>query len=745
MNYNPTAQPSNLTTYENPIPGREFILSLFGKMKQYLNREQIAQALDLAPEQKEALRRRLRAMERDGQLSFTRNYGYQLIAADALVTGVIKIHPDGFGFVSHSASEKDLFLPKNQLTHVFDGDLVQVLQGTNDEHKRAVHKLIKVLERNTVEVVGKLKKQGENYFLQSDNVKFWQSIQVDKQQLMSAKPGEYVNTRIIQYPNFRQTTLVKITEVLGAPQSIGMETKLALRKYGLIEKWDSQLLQHAKTFGHTVASKDMVSRTDFRSLPFVTIDGADAKDFDDAVYCQQVALGGWRLWVAIADVSHYVKPGDCLDVEAQSRATSIYCPGQVIPMLPESLSNGLCSLNPHQDRLVLVCEMTIDDKGNVLRSEFIEGLIRSHARLTYQQANAILVNPQSKTSKKVIESMPVIATHLKNLHALYLQLSAVRQQRGAIEFETKETTLKLNKNRKIVKIDTIQRNDAHRMIEAFMLCANVAAGTFLAQHKIPSLFRIHAGPQQKKLTALRAYLAQKGLALGGAEKPSSNHYNELLNKIKHRDDASVIRTLLLRSQSQAEYSADNQGHFGLAYETYAHFTSPIRRYPDLLTHRAIRAKIRSGKDSRVSRIVNLLTGGRLNNKALERNGYPYNSEAIAQLSKHCSNQSRQAEDVSREVAAALKCQYMQQFIGNQFDATISGVTSFGIFVTLDDSHIEGLIPLSSLNQHKCHYDAEKLQLTCGRLNFAMGDKVVVVLRQVDTQQKKIDFSLLFHT
>ncbi len=506
MSYHSTAQLSTNQQYENPIPDREFILSLFGQFKKQLNREQIARALRLKnSEQKEALRRRLRAMERDGQLTFSQRDGYQLIDPARLVEGVVSIHPDGFGFVRFSDTEKDLYLHKTQLTHVINGDVVQVLLDC-ETGKRSNHKLISIVERKTTQLSGILKRQGSGLVLIPEDHKISHKILVQSDSLLGAKIGQYVNTNIVDYPNHRQTMLVQIIEVLGYPNAIGMDTKLALRRYGISDQWDQQLISTAESFGEQVMESDKAARMDYRALPFVTIDGADAKDFDDAVYCERTPQGDWRLLVAIADVSHYVKPNDILDVEAQARGTSIYCPGQVIPMLPEALSNGLCSLNPHEDRLVMVCELIINGDGVVRKSIFTEGVIHSHARLTYDQAHAIVAKPRSYLARKVTATNTGISTPIQNLHALYKILSAARKNRGAIEFETQELKLNLNKKLKIASIEPLERNDAHRMIEEFMLCANVATAQFLDHHKIPGLFRVHAGPQSKKLVFLRGFL-----------------------------------------------------------------------------------------------------------------------------------------------------------------------------------------------------------------------------------------------
>lgn len=723
-------QKNSFNNYSNPIPSREFIMNTVAKVKNTLNREQIANALDLdSPEQKEALRRRLRAMERDGQLMWNKHKGYALIDQDLLVSGSISIHPDGFGFVSYSATEKDLFLPANQVSHVFDGDVVQVLMSPSGSGQRSFNKLIKILERKTTHIVGELKRKGNNYYLVPESSKISHKVDVDSCLMMDAKPGQLVNTVILEYPGFvkgqQQTTFVKITEVLGNPQDPGMEIQVALHRHGILEGWTDEEFDHADDLGTEVAEKDKLGRADYRHLSFMTIDGADARDFDDAVYCEQKASGEWRLMVAIADVSHYVRPDDVLDIEAQNRATSIYFPGHVVPMLPETLSNGLCSLNPNVDRLAMVCDMTINAKGIVTRSEFSEAVIHSHARLTYDQANAVavqspLTKAQAKMAREVADSNPNIIAHIKNLHALYNVLVPARSKRGAIDFDTQELKFNLNKNKKIASMSPVIRNDAHKMIEEFMLCANVATAKFLEANNIPSLYRSHEGPTDKKLTLLRTFLTEKGLTLGGGDKPTSQHYNQLLNKTEDRGDATVIRTMLLRSQSQADYSPKNDGHFGLAYDAYAHFTSPIRRYPDLLAHRAIRAKLSGKKKGTFQRLLN-----RVANRGVANKAYPYDKKAMEELGTHCSNQSRQADEVSREVESWLKCQYMQKFNGQTFNATVSGIANFGLFVELDQMGIEGLVHSTNLKNPNKEY--------------ALGDKIEVVLNKVDMQLRKIDF------
>jgi ribonuclease R len=740
MKINISAQSINHTKYNDIVPSRDFILSLFDKVKSYLSYEQISHSagLDEKP-QKDALKKRLRAMERDGELIFTQRRGYKKVDQTALVSGKISIHADGFGFLTYDRNEKDLFLPKHQLTHVFDGDIVLVLKGNSQPQGRSNHRLIRIVERKTTHIVGLLKRKGGNLYLFPESSKLTQTIQVTPNELIDKSVGKLVHCKVTAYPDHRQSTTVEVAEVLGRPGEAGIEVKLALRRHGINDKWDNEVLHSASALPSHVEEKDKTSRSDYRDLPFVTIDGDDAKDFDDAVYGYQMDNGQWKLFVAIADVSHYVQPNDHLDLEAQARATSVYFPGYVVPMLPESLSNGLCSLNPNEDRLVMVCEMTFDEEGNMLESEFSEGIIHSHARLTYNEANRIVT--QSKTETKHQNNNPKhsIEQHLVNLHRLYLNLSEQRKARGAIDFDTQELAFTLNNKKKIASIVPVVRNDAHRMIEEFMLCANVATAQFLQQHKVPSLYRVHSGPQMKKLSSLSVLLADKGFTLAGGDKPTSHDYNSLLEQVRDLDECDIIRTLLLRSQSQAEYSPKNMGHFGLAYDAYAHFTSPIRRYPDLLVHRAIRSKLREQNTGKLRSL--LLKLNPIRKLASVANSYPYDTKEIEQLSVHCSHQSRQADEVSREVESALKCHYIKPFIGQHFMGTVSGVTHFGVFVELEDNRIEGLIPLSSFQNGEFEFDAIKQNISSQTTTFTLGTQVKVTLKEVDSKQRKIMFNL----
>jgi len=745
--------PEDAKKYRNPIPAREFIMSLLEKGDQKLDRERLAKVLKLSSdEQKEALRRRLRAMERDGQILFDRRQGYSLLKPEDLITGRVIGHPDGFGFLTSDNAGEDLFLSDNEMLTVFDGDLVQARVSGEDRRGRKTGAIVNILERKTTHLVGRLQCEDGDYFLQPENARIAHEIDLDREHLLGAKPGQYVYVEIVDYPNHRYNAFGRVTELLGDAMGAGMEIDVAIRSHDIPHSWPKEALHAARKLGSEVPEADKQHRADLRALPFVTIDGEDARDFDDAVYCEKTASGNWRLLVAIADVSHYVAPDSALDEEAQVRATSVYFPGRVVPMLPESLSNGLCSLNPHVDRLVIVCEMTINKSGKMTGYTFSEGVIHSHARLTYNQVNAFITAPDSSLGRKTARQLKDTAPHIHTLHQLYSVLKKARTKRGAMDFEKPEVKFEFTENRKIERIVPVIRNDAHKMIEEFMLSANVATADFLEKQKMPALYRVHEGPRDKKLTALRAFLGEKGLKLAGGDKPSPAHYDRLLSSIGHRSDAQTIRTMMLRSLSQAEYSPKNLGHFGLAYSAYAHFTSPIRRYPDLLVHRAIRSVIRQQTPHNpVRRALKRVFGAgdapvlRFGNAAPLAPGksYPYDKSAMQTLAVHCSNASRRADKASWDVEAWLKCEYMQDFVGDTFEGFVSSVTGFGLFIELDTVQVEGLIHISALKKDFYQFDAARQRLVGERGNssFAIGDAIRVRLVRVDMERRKIELAL----
>ncbi|WP_226663447.1 ribonuclease R [Microbulbifer aggregans] len=745
--------PQDAKKYSNPIPARTFIMNLLEKSNKELDREQLAKVLDLtSDEQKEALRRRLRAMERDGQILFEHRKGYSLVKTEDLLSGRVIGHPDGFGFLSSDASEEDLFLSDNEMLTVFDGDRVQARISGTDRRGRKTGVIVNVLERNTSHLVGRLQFEDDHYFLKPENSRIAHEIDLDRDQLMGAKPGQYVSVEIVDFPSRRYNAFGRVTELLGDAMGPGMEIDVAIRSHDIPHNWPKGTLRAAKQLGHKVPEADKLHRADLRELPFVTIDGDDAKDFDDAVYCEKDANGRWRLFVAIADVSHYVAPGSALDQEAQNRATSVYFPGRVVPMLPESLSNGLCSLNPQVDRLVMVCEMTFSKAGKMTAYTFSEGVIHSHARLTYNQVNAFITAPDSGLGRQTARKLKDTAPHIHALHGLYTVLKKARAKRGAMDFEKTEVKFEFTEDRKIEQIVPVVRNDAHKMIEEFMLSANVATADFLKRQKIPTLYRVHDGPRDKKLTSLRAFLKDKGLKLGGGNKPSTADYDQVLSSIGQRADAQTIRTMMLRSLSQAEYSPDNRGHFGLAYSAYAHFTSPIRRYPDLLVHRAIRSVIRREKQRNPLRkaLSYVFGAGKAPVQRFEHatplapgKSYPYDKPAMQTLAVHCSNASRRADKASWDVEAWLKCEFMQDFIGETFHGVVGSVTHFGLFIELEDLQVEGLIHISALKNDYYNFDAAAQRLVAERGNssFAIGDEVRVRIAAVDMERRKIEFTL----
>ncbi|WP_226704044.1 ribonuclease R [Microbulbifer elongatus] len=745
--------PLDAEKYSHPIPAREFIMSLLEKNKKKLDREQLAKVLHLSgDQQKEALRRRLRAMERDGQILFDHGKGYSLVKPEDLVSGRVIGHPDGFGFLSSDDSAEDLFLSDNEMLSVFDGDHVQARISGTDRRGRKTGVIVNVLERNTTHLVGRLQFEEDHYFLKPENSRIPHEIDLNRDELMGAQPGQYVFVEITEFPSRRYNAFGRVTELLGDSMGPGMEIDVAIRSHGIPHNWPQEAIRAAKRLGGSVPEADKLHRADLRDLPFVTIDGEDAKDFDDAVYCEKGTNGDWRLFVAIADVSHYVAPASALDLEAQNRATSVYFPGRVVPMLPESLSNGLCSLNPKVDRLVMVCEMTISKSGKMTGYTFSEGVIHSHARLTYNQVNALVTAPDSRMGRETARRLGDTAPHIHALHRLYAVLKRARTNRGAMDFEKPEVQFKFTDDRKIERIVPVIRNDAHKMIEEFMLSANVATADFLKRQKIPALYRVHEGPRDKKLTALRSFLSARGLKLAGGNKPSPAHYDQLLRSIDQRPDAQTIRTMMLRSLSQAEYSPNNLGHFGLAYSAYAHFTSPIRRYPDLLVHRAIRSEIRRGKQRNPLRraLKFVLSGGdapvkRFANATPLAQGksYPYDNAEMQTLAAHCSNASRRADKASWDVEAWLKCEYMQDFIGDTFQGTVSSVTGFGLFIELNETLVEGLIHITALKNDYYHFDASAQQLVGERSNsrFTIGDGIKVRVVAVDMERRKIEFAL----
>ena len=719
--------------YQNPIPSREVILELLAEAEKPLDSTDIAQSLGLEePEQLDALQKRLRAMERDGQLMVNRRGTYGLVDKMNLLHCRVQGHRDGYGFAMPLAGGDDIYLSARQMHFVFDGDEVLIQVTGEDRRGRLEGRVVEVLERAHKTVVGRYQEESGIGFVVPDNGRLTQQILIPPKEKGEAISGQIVTAEIIDYPTRRFGAKGRVVEVLGDHLDPGMEIDVAIRSHGIPWEWPEEVLEEAARLEAEPLEEDKKHRIDLRKLPFVTIDGEDARDFDDAVYCEKQANGTWRLWVAIADVSHYVAPGSALDREAAQRGNSVYFPARVVPMLPEALSNGLCSLKPAVDRLAMVCEMALSAKGVLAKYRFYEAVIHSHARLTYTQVGEVLENGKHPDVDK--RRVP----DLQRLHSLYRVLRAARDKRGAIDFETVETRIIFNENRKIDAIVPVVRNDAHKLIEECMLCANVATARFYDANKLPILFRVHEGPGEEKLENLRKFLGELGLDLGGGAKPTPVHYQQLLSQIADREDANVIQTMLLRSLSQAVYQPENKGHFGLHYEAYAHFTSPIRRYPDLLVHRGIRHLIRRSASAK----------GVLRAKGAEsiptKQIFPYDIHAMVVNGEHCSMTERRADEATREVNSWLKCEYLQDHVGDDFNGIISAVTSFGLFVELEDLYIEGLVHVTALPGDYYNFDKSHQRLIGERSgrSFQLGGSVRVQVARVDLDDRKIDLELI---
>ncbi|MFQ5545415.1 MAG: ribonuclease R, partial [Acidiferrobacterales bacterium] len=657
-----------------------------------------------------AFKRRLRAMERDGQILRNRSGRYGLIQEMDIVRGHVIGHPDGYGFLTTDGPGDDLYLSAREMRQVMHGDRVVATITGIDSRGRKEASIVEVLERRNQTVVGRYFLDNRIGIVVPEDKRISQEILVPDGEERDAHPGQIVVVKIVDPPTRRRQAVGHVIELLGDHMAPGMEVEVALRKHQIPHSWPDDVQPETTEFAKVVESQAKRGRKDLRDLPLVTIDGEDARDFDDAVYCSRRGKG-WRLIVAIADVSYYVKPETGLDQEAQARGNSVYFPTRVIPMLPEVLSNGLCSLNPQTDRLCLVCEMRIGPRGKIKDFRFFQGLMRSHARLTYREVAAILVDGDIELKHRHRNLVP----HLSELYALFKVLHQARIQRGAVDFELPETRFVFDDASKIRDIVRVERNDAHRLIEECMLAANVCAAEFLKKHKIPAPYRVHEGPTREKLTELREFLRELGLSLRGGSSPQAPDYARLLAAVNKRPESPLIQMALLRSLSQALYSPDNIGHFALGYDNYTHFTSPIRRYPDLHVHRAIK------------RILKKKSPGLSEKKA-------------RQVGVHCSMTERRADDATRDVARWLKAEYMMDRVGDEFDGMITGVTSFGIFVELTDIYVDGLVHVSALGNDYYHFDPAKHRLSGSRTrkSYRLGDTMRVRVVRVDLDEARID-------
>jgi ribonuclease R len=660
---------------------------------------ELAQRLEIKKRERRAFDEALSALERAGEVMKNRAGALLVAKRIALVAGRVEGHPDGHGFLVPDEGGPPVFLPAAEMREVMHGDRASVRVSGRDQRGRALGSVVQVLERAKRRIVGRMHSEHGVLFLVPDDRRIAHDILVPGAEAGRAKAGQVVTVDLVAPPSRHAQPIGRVAEVLGHHADPGMEIEIAVRKFDLPHEFSKRAAAQAKATPDAVRDEDLQGRKDLRALRFVTIDGETARDFDDAVYCKREGKG-FRLWVAIADVSHYVRHDDALDLEARERGTSVYFPRRVIPMLPEKLSNGICSLNPNVDRLAMVCEMAIGPKGELARYEFYRAVFKSSARLTYTAVWEALSAGSANED-------------LQNLYAVFKVLLEERNRRGAIDFETVETKMLFDAKGKIEKIVAEPRNDAHRLIEECMLAANVCAGGLLAAHAHPALYRVHDVPAAEKVAALRDFLAEIGLSLPGGEIPRPRDYAQLLERIRRRPDFALLQTILLRSLKQAVYSPNNAGHFGLAFDAYVHFTSPIRRYPDLLTHRAIKAVL---------------------------SGRQYSGVDWENLGRHCSETERRADDASRDVEMWLKCYHMRDHVGEVFSGTITGVVPFGLFVTLDDYFVDGLVHISELGRDYFQHDAAHHALIGERTGkrFRLADRMSVKLVRVDLDQRKID-------
>ena len=706
---------SRASRYKHPIPDRNALLDYLRDRGKPQSSEDIAAAFDVRTERsQERLLDQLNSMARAGQVLRNRGGDFCLVEKLDLVPGVVRGHPDGFGFVMPDDGSERIHLSPKEMRTVFHGDRVAAKVEGHDRRDRPYGRIVEILERGTEEIAGQFIRERGIGLVIPDNPKIDHRILIPKGEAGNARAGQVVVARILDYPSRSEQPTGTVVQVLGDPAQSGIATDIAIHAHGIPTKWPREVTAAAEKYGRNVPTTAKRGRVDLRDMDLVTIDGQDARDFDDAVYCESSGKG-WRLVVAIADVAHYVEQGSALDKEATKRGTSAYFPDRVVPMLPENLSNGLCSLNPKVDRLCMVCDMRVGQDGKVARSRFYEAVMRSSARLTYGQVGGFLEGERNKDIPEFLHKP------LGDLHELFKAFARNRQKRGAIELDLPQTRMKLDERGAVVDIVTMPRNDAHRLIEECMIAANVQAAKFLRHHKIAGLYRVHDRPDEDKFAELRDYLVSLGLKVPHPGNVQPRDFNRLTRQVKDRADSTAISMAMLRSLPQAKYTPQNAGHFGLALDAYAHFTSPIRRYPDLLVHRAIRHIVRGGKAGK----------------------YTYSAEQMERLGAICSAHERRAEDATREVEAHLKCQFMEDKIGRQFSGIITGVTNFGAFVQLTELAIDGLVHVSSLDNDYYHFDSAALQLVGERYGkvYRIGDALEVSVHKVDLETRRIDFRL----
>ncbi|WP_233523469.1 ribonuclease R [Dyella solisilvae] len=705
--------------YERPIPSREAILALLEQRGELLTEARIAEALSLNDEYElNALRKRLGAMVRDGQLLLGRRAGYAPANKLDLIPGLVLANAEGYGFLRPDDGSDDLYLSPQQMRSVLHGDRVLASVVGIDRRGRKQGAIVEVLQRRSPRLVGRVVLENGVMLVAPDDRRLHQDVMIQPGQDMGARSGQIVVAEITEPPTPHRGPLGAIRAVLGERLQPSLLVEMAIASHDLPHDWPDAVTREAAQVEPQVTATEHEGRVDLRSLPLVTIDGADARDFDDAVYAEPRRGGGYRLVVAIADVSHYVKVGSALDREAYERSTSTYFPGFVVPMLPETLSNGICSLNPKVERLCMVCDMVVDAEGAVVRSKFYDAVMRSHARLTYDRVWQAIGLNDADARHELADVMPQI----EHLHGLFKLMAAQRKQRGAIDFETPEVKFRLDQRGEVEAMGATERNDAHKLIEECMIAANVQAALFLEKKKIPALFRAHEPPPAEKYEDLQQFLREFKLRMPPVEDVTPADFADILRLVHDRPERELIQSVLLRAQSMAAYQPDNRGHFGLALAAYAHFTSPIRRYPDLLVHRAIRYAIGGGKPS----------------------GYSYSPTEMGAMAIHCSQRERRAEEAERDVDERFKCAWMSKHVGSEFEGTVTGVTSFGLFVELEESKVSGLVHISQLSNDYYHFDPVRHLLKGERsgAQFRLGDHVRVQVLRASLEDRKIDFRLV---
>ena len=671
-------------------------------------------------------------------------------------------HRDGHGFVTPDDGSPDLYLPPNEMRAVLHRDRVKARIATYDRKGRPEGRVVEIVERSQQPIIGRLLQENGVWLVAPEDKRYGQDVLIAKDAIAHAKPGQVVVVELTELPALYGQPVGRIKEVLGEVDDPGMEIEIAVRKYGVPHIFSDDCLRLAKGLPATVQQGDWAGRVDLTDIPLVTIDGEDARDFDDAVYCEPATIpgtgrgkagkSGWRLLVAIADVSHYVANGNAIDVDAYDRATSVYFPRRVIPMLPEKLSNGLCSLNPQVERLCMVCDMLVTADGDIYAYQFFPAVMFSHARLTYTQVAAVLSNTKGLDAKKLKDRVP----DLLNLHGVFQSLLQARHRRGAVDLDTVETQIVCDENGRIEKIVPRVRNDAHRLIEEAMLAANVCAADFIGQSKQPGLYRVHEGPTPEKVETLRNFLRMMNVPLTISDEPETSEFAAIAEATKDRPDAEQIHTMLLRSMQQAIYTPFNSGHFGLAYDAYTHFTSPIRRYPDLLVHRVIKAILKGEKyhlpvlpmpgeaHAKLNQRLQKTAAARVHAPTIKPKKASAEMLAWQAAGLHCSANERRADEASRDVEAWLKCKYMRDFLGEELSGVVSTVTSFGLFVTLDAMYVEGLVHITELGGDYFKFDEGRQELRGERtgVKFTLGSRVQVQVIRVDLDGRKIDFRLV---